>query len=176
MPTLVYTIGGRDQGWGDYGDILIHGMTRHLGRSKGLLQLERTALFIPPVTLPGIHDVIVTATAKEFLEQAVDGLQFQPVTKARIVRLDWHQWDRLLEDPPVFPEDGEPESYILERSHDPDMAADLGELWELVPDIIPSCQLPGGTFGASQYSGQENLPRFNVEHAWSTLMWRIFPS
>jgi hypothetical protein len=36
--------------WGDYGSILQHGMTAHLGRNpEGLAQLERTGPFIPPI-------------------------------------------------------------------------------------------------------------------------------
>jgi hypothetical protein len=153
----VYTINNRDHAWGDYGNILVHGMSRHLGRLNGMIQLERVGPFLPPVTLPGIHDVIVTAAAKEFLEQSVNGLKFQPVIKARIVRLEWHLWDSSLDDPPISPDDGEPEGYILERPHDPNLSEELGDLWELVPVIIPDCQLPGGVFNRKCYSGQPFL-------------------
>jgi hypothetical protein len=157
MTTAVFAIKESDHSWGDYSNILIHGMSLHLGRLNGLIQLERTGPFMPPVTLPGIHDVIVTAAAKEFLEQSVNGLRFQPVIKARIVRLEWHLWDASLDDPPIFPNDGEPEGYILERPHDPDLSEELGDLWGIVPAIIPDCQLPGGVFNRKSYSGQPFL-------------------
>jgi len=45
-----YAINGRTviRGqWGDYGDILQHGMTAHLPRVDGKLALERTGSYIP---------------------------------------------------------------------------------------------------------------------------------
>jgi hypothetical protein len=46
--------------WGDYGDILRHGMTSHLGpASDGLAQLERTGPFVPLISFPGF-DIVVT--------------------------------------------------------------------------------------------------------------------
>ena len=39
--------------WGDYGSILIKGMSRHLPRRDNLIQVERTGPFIPSITLPG---------------------------------------------------------------------------------------------------------------------------
>ncbi len=35
--------------WGDYGDILQHGITAHLARVGGRLSLERTGPYMPPV-------------------------------------------------------------------------------------------------------------------------------
>ena len=60
--------------WGDYGNILISGMSRHLPRKDNLIQLERTGPFIPPITLPGIGDIVVTSDLKNELE----GFQFHP--------------------------------------------------------------------------------------------------
>jgi hypothetical protein len=45
--------------WGDYGDMLRHGMTNHLDRSGESLQLERTGPFVPPVTFPGASGFLV---------------------------------------------------------------------------------------------------------------------
>ncbi len=119
--------------WGDYGDILVHGMTAHLGRSsEALVQLERTGPFIPPISFPGVGDVIVTAALSHLLNRSgLTGLGYVPVQKARIVRLDWHLWDRLAEEPVEYPEDGEPEGYILDRPHCADTASQLGVLWAL---------------------------------------------
>jgi hypothetical protein len=50
--------------WGDYGNILQHGMTAHLGRVGGLLSLERTGPYMPPITFPGAGDVVLTVGAK----------------------------------------------------------------------------------------------------------------
>src|SRR5262245_31791236 len=97
--------------WGDYGDILVHGMTGHLSRKEGPLRLEWTGPFIPPITLPGIGDVVVTDEFRAELERSGLGrFGFHPVIKARIVELHWEQWDRTSERPAERPEGGEPEN------------------------------------------------------------------
>jgi hypothetical protein len=120
--------------WGDYGSILVHGMSRHLRRVDGRIQLERTGPFIPPVTLPGIGDIVVTAAARAELEQSgMSGLTFRTVDKARIVEFNWNSWDQTAPKPAHYPDSGEPEDYILSRPHDDQCARDLGDLFELVP-------------------------------------------
>jgi hypothetical protein len=118
--------------WGDYGDILMHGMALHLDRtSDGRLQLERTGPFIPPVSFPG--GLVVTDAFRHQLElSGLTGFGFRPVVLARIVRLEWEKWDRTVPEPAEYPESGEPEDYILERPHDPALARGLGPLWEVV--------------------------------------------
>jgi len=120
--------------WGDYGSILVHGMSAHLKRGDGRIQLERTGPFVPPVTLPGISDIVVTAAARAELERwGIDGLTFLPVDKTRIVRLDWISWDRTAPKPAEYPGSGDPEDYILGRPHDESCSRELGDLFELVP-------------------------------------------
>lgn len=119
--------------WGDYGHILINGMSCHLPRKDSLIQLERTGPFIPPITLPGIGDIVVTSAFKEELEQSpFTQLAFAPVNKARIVEYHWEQWDRTSDEPDDFPDGGEPEDYILLRPHSPRTAKEIGSLWEVV--------------------------------------------
>jgi hypothetical protein len=65
-------------------------------------------------------------------ESGLSGLEFEGVHKARIVNLPWHTWDTNAEDPAELPESGEPEDYILERRHSPDLADGLGPIWRLV--------------------------------------------
>ena len=99
---------------GDYGRILVHGMSSHLARVEGRLQLERTAPFVPPLSLPGIGHVVVTAALREQLEsEKIAGMTFRALDKARIVHLDWSGWDSAAEGPAVFPPSGEPEDYVL---------------------------------------------------------------
>ena len=88
-----YRIGG-SRPWGDYGAILVHGMSRHLPRLDGLIRLERTGPFIPPITLPGIGDVVVTHKFRAAIERTgLAGLSFAPVIKTRIVEFRWELWD-----------------------------------------------------------------------------------
>jgi hypothetical protein len=122
--------------WGDYGHILQHGMTAHLARVGGLLSLERTGPYMPPITLPGFGDVVLTPAGKALLEASgLSGFTFRPVNKARIVELHWHEWDLTTDDPPEFPESGEPEDYILARQPNAGLAREMGDLSELVVPI-----------------------------------------
>jgi len=122
--------------WGDYGHILQHGMTAHLARVGGMLSLERTGPYMPPITFPGLGDVVLTSAAKALLESpGLSGFTFQPVNKARIVGLPWQEWDLTTDEPPEFPESGEPEGYILEHQHDPRVAMEMGDVWELVVPV-----------------------------------------
>ena len=147
--------------WGDYGDILRHGMTSHLGpASNGLAQLERTGPFVPPISFPGFDIVVTDGFRTKLAESRLTGFGFQAVHKARIVDLPWHTWDLNAEDPAEFPESGEPEDYIYERDHSPDLADRLGPIWRLV---IPE---------AADIEREQNEDRWNdriylVVSSWS---------
>jgi len=118
--------------WGDYGDILQHGMTSHLPSQGGFLALERTGPFIPPITLPGIGDIVLTSAARESLDASgLSGFEFRPVHKVLTVELHWEDWDLNADAPQQFPDTGEPEDYILGKPNSPSASAALGELWEL---------------------------------------------
>jgi hypothetical protein len=131
--TQFYTLDGRDSPWGDYSDILISGMSAHEERKDGLIQLERTGPYVPPISFPGIEDIVVTAAFKKLLESSgLAGMRFQPVIKKHIVRLDWHLWDKSKDEPPEYPEEGEPEGYILDRPHCLELSEQMGDLWEVV--------------------------------------------
>ncbi|HEY6944729.1 MAG TPA: hypothetical protein VI431_06290 [Candidatus Acidoferrum sp.] len=119
--------------WGDYGDILQHGMTAHLPRADGLLQLERTGPYVPPITLPGIGDVVLTSPARQLLESSeLKDFSFRPVRKVLTVELHWEKWDWNADEPEHYPDSGEPEDYILGQPDSPSASAVLGDLWELV--------------------------------------------
>ena len=126
------------ESWGDYGDILQHGMTAHLDRENGRLALERTGPYIPPITLPGISDIVITSAARKQLEcSGLTGFEFVPVEKKLIVELPWESWDLTQDAPPQYPETGEPEDYILGQRHSVVAAAALGDVWELsVPRTV----------------------------------------
>lgn len=119
--------------WGDYGDILIEGMTGHLDRSDGRLQLERAGPFMPPATLPALHDLVVTDEFRRKLEKSgLGNYQYAKVIKARIVDLQWQRWDLNAETAPEHPETVEPEDYILGRPHSQKLADEMGDVWEVI--------------------------------------------
>jgi hypothetical protein len=133
-PARWYRLAGARAPWSDYGAILVSGMTAHQPRTaEGLLQMERTGPFVPPVTVAGPGDLLVTDAFRGQMEQSpLAGLGFRAVIKTRIVRLDWQRWDLAAGDPTEYPDGGEPEDYILGRPHDPALAAQLGPVWEVV--------------------------------------------
>ena len=119
--------------WGDYGDILLHGTTESDARNPSPCALIRSGPYVPPLTMPGIGLPVVTEDARIELEgSGLSGFSFAAVTKEVIVPLDWHEWDLLAEEPPIYPEDGEPESYLPPELHSPELARRMPELWALV--------------------------------------------
>ena len=140
--------------WGDHAAILLHGMTGHLGRRDGMLQLERTGPFVPRITSPSVADIVLTEAARREVSAELPALVFRPVLSTRIVLLDWSAWEARLEEPPVFPETGEPEDYVLGQPHNPELAQQMGGFWELVPEVTPEIQGSNGTLRTAAYRGQ----------------------
>ena len=140
--------------WGDYADILVHGMSAHLSRRDGPLQLERVGPYVPPITFPGISDIVLTNAAKAFVASKLEGVSFRPIVLAKCVRIDWTAWDATRDEPVEYPEGGEPEDYILSRPHDAALASELGSFWELVPEVVEGIQGRQGTLRADAYQGQ----------------------
>ncbi len=111
-----FALSGPSGPWGDYGHILVAGMSSHLPREDGLIQLERVGPFMPPITFPGIGHMVVDASAGAALRASgLSGGRLVPVVKRHVASLDWRSWPRDAALPPELPEDGEPESYILGR-------------------------------------------------------------
>ncbi len=132
----IYKLNNRETKWGDYGSILVSGMTAHIDRKDNLLQLERTGPYVPPLVNSGLWDIVVTDKTKKNLESSMlNGLSFKTVIKKHIVELDWVNWDLQASEPPFYPESGEPEDYILARPHSDSASDQIGKLWELVISI-----------------------------------------
>jgi hypothetical protein len=127
-----YTLRRPKTPWGDYSDILTHGMSERANEDGALLHLERTGPFVPALTFPGMGDLVVTDAFRKQLESSgLAGLHFQPVVKKRIVHLDWHSWDKSAKYAPVIPDSGEPEDYILTGAHSRETSEQMGDLWSL---------------------------------------------
>ena len=88
---------------------------------------------MPAVTLPKPGEIIVTNRTRAELEaSSLTGLEFRPVRKVHIARVDWEGWDQALERPPQLPRSGEPENIILSQRHDESASEQVGELWEIL--------------------------------------------
>lgn len=129
----IFKLKNKEAPWGDYGSILVSGMTAHLERDKGLIQLERTAPYVPPMFKSGLWELCVTNDIKLKIENTEQlNIEFRPVIKKHIVELDWTSWDFNAADPKYYPESGEPCDYILEKPHSKEQADKIGEIWEIV--------------------------------------------
>jgi hypothetical protein len=117
--------------WGDYGRMLVTGMAER--DADGIVAIERVGPFVPPVALYGLWDILVVTDGfrRQIEGSGLTGFSFAETRKKRIVRIDWRSWDLSAEDPEKYPAGGEPESYILGRKHNPQVAAELGPLWEV---------------------------------------------
>lgn len=129
----IYTLEEPDAPWWDYGGVLVSGITSRLPRIDGLLQLERTGPFVPPIVLASGVDLVVTDPFRVALENSgLSGVSFRPVYKRHIVHLGWETWDLNAAEPAIYPESGSPEDYIIARPHSAELARQIGELWEIV--------------------------------------------
>ena len=117
--------------WGDYGEILHHGISWNRERVDGVIQLERTGPFIPALSMPSTDEVVIVDDLRRRLSASdLQGFVVRPVTKRKIVRLEWQTWPDAGE-PAQYPAGGEPENYVLRRRHHDPTADELGALWEL---------------------------------------------
>lgn len=119
--------------WGDYGNILLTGMTSHLDRQGGQLQYERTGPFQPDIIISGLDDLLVTDSFKKKIELTdLQGFQFKSVIKQHISHVDWTTWDLQKDDPEFYPDNGEPENYILSLPHSQETADKMEAVWEVI--------------------------------------------
>ena len=160
----------------------MHGMAAPDDLKNGALLLYRTGPYVPPVSFPGIGDVVVTDEFKRKMEgSGLRGFSFRPVIKKHIVLLDWHKWDRTTDDPPEFPSTGEPEDYIEERPHSPALSDELGPLWEVVIEesaTVHKVKSDASVTGlvvylvADSWNGDDIFRAHNVRHIYLTVKAR----
>lgn len=159
----VYVVDDANAPWGDYGAILYNGLLSDPERESGdigVLRLERTGPFVPPVTFPGRGTIVVTSEMKSAMIKAgFKGISFQPVRKVRIVDLSWQDWDQSAPEPFQYPEFDDPVGYILYKHHSPKVSAAIGDLWEVI--LSDSAKVvrhkdPEGTTSFEYVSGSWN--------------------
>jgi hypothetical protein len=128
-----YNLVHKQTPWGDYSEMLLTGMTAYLDRQDDLLQYQRTGPFQPDLTLSGYKDLLVKNSIKEKIEISdLRGFSFKPVIKRHIVPVNWTAWDMTNDEPEFYPENGEPEGYILDLPHSQELADKMEDVWEVV--------------------------------------------
>ncbi|MFN8442779.1 MAG: hypothetical protein U0175_18530 [Caldilineaceae bacterium] len=134
---------------------MVHGMLSPRAPEHEFVQLERFGPYIPPITFPYGATIVTDQLRQRVQEEQFTGVSFRSVSLYHIVKLDWHLWDRNAEEPPEYPEGGEPENYLLNQPHSPDAASALGTLWQLVPSIVADAQRKGSKFYTKNYRGED---------------------
>lgn len=146
-------------------------MSCHLSRKDDLIQLERTGPYIPPISFPGPGDVVVTDAFRRQMESSgLSGLRFQPVIKKHIAHVDWLRWDLSAEMPPEIPEGGEPESYILDRPHSPEISDQMGDLWELLGGFNAKAKKDASTGLVLIGASWQGADFFRAENGWRSVL------
>lgn len=130
--------------WGDYGNILRNGLLATRKKAKSpLVEIERTGPFLPPITFP-FDAVVVSQAAKEQMEtRRFAGLQFSRAKYAKVVRLEWHEWNLLAPEPHRYPASGEPEDYIIKGKNSDRTAAVMPAIWAFNVPPTEGLQLLG---------------------------------
>ncbi len=143
----------------DYGDILHSGMILD-HTADGRVRYGRTGSYVPPIVAP-LGVLIVTDTMRKRIEDAkLTGISLRPVVFEKAVLVDWKSWGedeaqfRYPSD--LFPDcESEPEDYILEGPHSPDLAARIGLLWE---GVLYPCRGEGVPVDKNSFRPSAGLP------------------
>jgi hypothetical protein len=108
-------------GWGDYSSVLWGGLVRK--GSDGGLSLERVGPFVPPIGEAYPVWYVVEQLRDVLIEAGVETSLFTVLPVSKCVRLDWHLWrggegfplavGATPIPPPIVPEGGEPEGFVL---------------------------------------------------------------
>ena len=117
--------------WGDVGTVVIHGLVSERDDETAPLLLRRTGPFVPPISQPQGAVIVDETARRRLLESDLTGFAFGPVRIHRVTSVPWTEWDRRQPRPPMAPPGGEPEGYVDELVHRPDLLPLMGTLYEL---------------------------------------------
>ena len=159
--TAYYQIKPGAAPWGDYGDILWNGIAEEV--QDGKVTVSRTGPFVPPITLPFGHIIVTEEFRKKISSAQFSGLAFEPVNYRTVVPIDWKDWDWSAADPPVYPDTGEPEDYLLPAAHDAELAAGMPRLWAWSVAATAGLQVHGtNTFRRERHPDSDVVREFHI--------------
>jgi hypothetical protein len=117
---------------GDYERLFLSGYSS--GRTGDQLKLRRTGPAVPPITVVGIGDLVVTESARASLESVAGVRGFRPVLIEQATRFKRPKsgFNPSSREMIRF---GEPESIIDDGPHDPTLLKEMGTLYEVLLEI-----------------------------------------
>lgn len=124
--------------WGSYGETLWQGIYVYDKHTNSHM-VFRTGAFCPSIYRSQFNRESPVLIVKEnVLQYIIDanlkGFTHQPVVKEKIVKLDWENWDMTAPEPEIYPSGSiDAEEYFTRRKHNEAIAAQIGNLYALIP-------------------------------------------
>lgn len=124
--------------WGSYGEMLWQGIYVYDKHTNSHM-VFRTGAFCPSIYRSQYNrEAPVLIVKEDVLQYIIDanlkGFTHQPAIKEKIVKLDWENWDMTAPEPKIYPSgDMDAEEYITRRKHNEAVAAQIGNLYALIP-------------------------------------------
>lgn len=124
--------------WGSYGEMLWQGIYSY-DKDTNSHMIFRTGSFCPSIYRSQYNRespvLIVKEDVLRYVTEAnLTGFVLQPVSKEKIVKLDWENWDLKAPEPLVYPSGSmDAEEYITRRKHNEAAAEQIGNLFALIP-------------------------------------------
>lgn len=133
-----YTVKNKIMPWGSYGEMLWQGIYSY-DKDTNSHMVFRTGAFCPSIYRSQYNRespvLIVKEDVLRYVTEAnLTGFILQPVSKEKIVKLDWEDWDLKAPEPLVYPSGSmDAEEYITRRKHNEAAAEQIGNLFALIP-------------------------------------------
>lgn len=133
-----YTVKNKIMPWGSYGEMLWQGIYSY-DKDRNSHMVFRTGAFCPSIYRSQYNRespvLIVKEDVLRYVTEAnLTGFVLQPVSKEKIVKLDWENWDLKAPEPLVYPSGSmDAEEYITRRKHNEAAAEQIGNLFALIP-------------------------------------------
>lgn len=133
-----YTVKNKAMPWGSYGEMLWQGIYVY-DKHTNSHRVFRTGAFCPSIYRSQYNREAPVLIVKEDVLQYIinanlKGFSYLPVSKEKIVKLDWENWDMTAPEPKIYPAgDMDAEEYITRRKHNEAIAAQIGNLYALIP-------------------------------------------
>ena len=133
-----YTVKNKIMPWGSYGEMLWQGIYSY-DKDTNSHMVFRTGAFCPSIYRSQYNRespvLIIKEDVLRYVTEAnLTGFVLQPVSKEKIVKLDWENWDLKAPEPLIYPSGSmDAEEYITRRKHNEAAAEQIGNLFALIP-------------------------------------------